>query len=135
MTNSKLQICLVDDDQIYQFTARKVLESINPENKILAFFNGEQAIDYLKTMLDKQDELPDVLFLDINMPVMDGWQFLDAYKAILPSLHKPLMIYMVSSSVNEQDIEKSKEYGTVTDYIIKPVQREKFLSLLSAFYD
>lgn len=133
MPNNKLQICLVDDDQIYQFTARKVLESINPENKILAFYNGEQAIDYLKSMLNNQSELPDVLFLDINMPVMDGWQFLEAYKSILPQLDKPLIIYMVSSSVNEQDIEKSKEYGTVADYIMKPVQREKFLKLLDEF--
>ncbi len=65
------------------------------------------------------------------MPVMDGWQFLEAFKKIYTQLPKPITIYMVSSSVDDYDIRKSKEYTEVIDYVIKPINRERFEQLIN----
>jgi CheY-like chemotaxis protein len=120
-----LDVFLIDDDRIYQFTARKTLESTGMVKDLQIFSNGEEAIDYLKAHPGK---LPHLIFLDINMPTMDGWQFLEACtQYIQPG---QLVIYMVSSSVDEYDIRKSKEYSLVSDYIIKPISRDKFEFLL-----
>jgi len=131
MTSSSYNICLIDDDRIYQFTAKKILESTGLIKDIKAFYNGEDAIAFLKEHLNDAVIFPDIIFLDINMPVMDGWQFLDAFTDLYNSLPKPVTIYMVSSSVDDYDIRKSKEYVSVTDYIIKPINKERFQQLIN----
>ena len=74
---------------------------------------------------DESNLLPDVIFLDINMPVMNGWQFLEQFKEVQPSFNKEIVIYSVSSSFDDRDINRSKEYTEVTDYIIKPVRKNR----------
>ena len=123
-------ICLIDDDRIYQFTAKRILESTGLSKEILVFQNGEEAVIYLQKNSKEEDRLPDIIFLDINMPVMDGWQFLEAFQEFSEELIKPVTIYMVSSSVDEYDIRKSKEYKLVSDYVIKPLNRERFEELI-----
>jgi CheY-like chemotaxis protein len=129
MPKQNLNIFLVDDDQIYQFTAKKTLESMGLSGKISAFADGQQAIQHIKDNLSNSEELPDVIFLDINMPVMDGWQFVEEYQKL--QLGKKVSLYMVSSSVDEADLKRSKDYGVIDDYIIKPVGRSRFEELLS----
>lgn len=87
-------VCLIDDDKIYQFTARKILESTGLAKKILSFYNGSEAIGFLKqSFTTDQNELPDVIFLDINMPVMNGWQFLEEYHKINDRFQKTITIF------------------------------------------
>ena len=124
-------ICLIDDDKIYQFTAKKILESTGLSKNILVFYNGEEAVNYFRENSKNSDKLPNIIFLDINMPVMDGWQFLEAFKTFVNELSKKINIYMVSSSVDDYDIKKSKEYSIVTDYVIKPINRERFEQLIN----
>lgn len=124
-----MNVCLIDDDHIYQFTAKKTLETIDKVDKIEVFSNGEEGISHLRRNISTNRELPDVIFLDINMPLMDGWQFLDEYVSMAKD--KNITIFMVSSSVDEADIKKAKEYDVVKEYIIKPVGRERFEELLS----
>ncbi|TAE08574.1 MAG: response regulator [Bacteroidetes bacterium] len=132
MVTANLQICLVDDDRIYQFAARKTIEATGLVSSIKSFQNGQEAIRFLENCTEADTQsLPDVIFLDINMPVMNGWQFLDAFSTIRAKLPKPITIYMVSSSVDEFDINKSKQYKEVKAYIIKPVHKEKFKQLLN----
>ncbi len=130
MNPSQYNICLIDDDKIYQFTAKKIIESTNLTKAVLSFFNGEEAIDFFKSNLQNVDSIPDIIFLDINMPIKDGWQFLEDFKSLLNDVKKDITIYMVSSSVDDYDIKKSKEYSFVTDYIIKPINRERFEQLI-----
>ena len=131
MAAPKHNVCLIDDDKIYQFTARKILESTGLAKSILSFYNGSEAIGYLKENQSKEkDKLPDVIFLDINMPVMNGWQFLEEFHKITNSLKKVITIYVVSSSVDDCDIQKSRAYTTVTDYIVKPINRIKYQQLI-----
>ena len=132
MPQAKLHILLVDDDRIYQFAARKTIEATGFADRILIYSNGQEAINYLKHNVKDNNLMPDVIFLDVNMPVMNGWEFLDAYSNIRPALSKPVIIYVVSSSVDEFDVSKSRQYDTVKGYIVKPVLREKFRQILSS---
>ncbi len=131
MATIQHNVCLIDDDKIYQFTARKILESTGLANNILSFYNGSEAIGFFRDKLTKDpDQLPDIIFLDINMPVMNGWQFLEEYHKLLANIKKSIIIYVVSSSVDDCDIQRSKQFSSVTDYIVKPINRIKYQQLI-----
>lgn len=128
--NSPINICIVDDDDIYQFTAIKTLESLKSEKKIIVFSDGEEALNFMMENLNKEHELPDVIFLDINMPIMDGFQFMEEYIKIKPLLDKKTIIYMVSSSVDPVDIERAKNISDISDYIIKPIKSDQLKAII-----
>jgi CheY-like chemotaxis protein len=129
MPQQKLNIFLVDDDHIYQFTAKKTLESMGFADQVSVFMDGAAALQHIKEHLSDPRALPDVIFLDINMPVMDGWQFVQEFQKLNP--RKSIALYMVSSSVDETDVKRSREFTVISDYIIKPVGRRRFEELLS----
>jgi CheY-like chemotaxis protein len=131
MTDRKLQVCVIDDDFIYQFAAKKTIEATGLVEEILSFSNGREAINYLEEKIAESTPAPDVIFLDINMPIMDGWEFLEAYNPLQNSFKKKIIIYIVSSSNSDFDIEFSKKFSCVSDYVIKPVHKEKFEQLLT----
>lgn len=128
-TATPLTICLIDDDRIYQFTAKRIIELVNPMQKVLVFSNGKEALDFFSQQTLKHDELPDVILLDINMPVMNGWEFLEAYNGVKSDLDKHINIYMVSSSVDANDKLRSKTFD-VKDFIEKPLDKEMMLKIL-----
>jgi CheY-like chemotaxis protein len=76
---------------------------------------------FLVNNVANNENLPDIIFLDINMPVMDGWHFLEEYIKLKPRIGKVITIYMISTSVDPEDIERAKKIREVSDYIVKPV--------------
>jgi CheY-like chemotaxis protein len=100
-------------------------------DKILQFENGEDALVFLKDHAGDSETLPDYIFLDINMPFVDGWMFLEDYSLFKTNLSKKILIYMVSSSIDPRDVDRAKQNENIREYIIKPVTREKFIELLS----
>ena len=130
MAVTQYNVCLIDDDQIYQFTSRKILEYTGLAKYFVLLQRKWSHWFFKKKLTQGPNELPDVIFLDINMPVMNGWQFLDEYHKILEQFKKPIYIYMVSSSVDDCDIQRSKEYSGVTDYIVKPINKIKYQELI-----
>ncbi|MEP5254615.1 response regulator [Winogradskyella rapida] len=129
--NNHFNICVIDDDDIYQFTITKILSSIKMNKKILLFSDGEEALDFMIDNLYSDSELPDVIFLDINMPIMDGFQFMEEYVKLKPKLNKEITIYMVSSSVDPVDIAKAKSISDISDYIIKPIEVKQLKALMA----
>ena len=115
--------CIIDDDPIYVFGIRLLMEDVDFCNEIMVFEDGRQALDTLEPRLRSGKDLPDIILLDINMPVMDGWQFLDEFIKIPSS--KKITIYMVTSSVDQMDCERAKTYEAVSDYVVKPLSPEK----------
>ena len=133
MPHAKHIVCLIDDDNIYQYTARVILEATGLTKQIQSFYNGIDAINFFNNPDNfVADTLPDVIFLDINMPIMDGWAFLEEYNKFYNRLPKNIQIYMVSSSVNSSDMQKSRSYKAVNDYLVKPVNRSKYQELMEA---
>lgn len=127
-----LTIGLIDDDEIYKFTAKKIIEMVDPTQNIIAFENGRDAMDFLSDKFLSKDQLPDILLVDIEMPKMNGWEFLDAYDSVQGELKKSISVYMVSSSIDEQDKRRSKTYKSVRDYIPKPLNKEIVKNILNA---
>ena len=128
--SSSLKVCIVDDDDIYQFTMVKTMKSLNLTDKIMVFSDGEEALDFMLDNLHNDKELPDVIFLDIDMPIMDGFQFMEEYVKIKPKLGKKITIYMVSSSVDPVDIDRAKKITEITDYIVKPITHDQLTTIV-----
>jgi two-component system, chemotaxis family, chemotaxis protein CheY len=125
-------IALVDDDQIFQLTSAKIIRSLNLTHDILQFANGEEALQYLRDNADVADNLPDYIFLDINMPYVDGWMFLADYATLKAELKKSISIFMISSSIDPRDVIRAQNNLDVREYIIKPVSPAKFKELVDA---
>lgn len=119
-------VCIIDDDPIYTLTTRKLMEIYRLAAYIEVFKNGKEALDTLKPRLESNTKVPEVIFLDLNMPIMDGWQFLDEIADI--DTHK-IVIYVVSSSIDPADMKKAEEYSSVSNYVVKPITPERLKSL------
>ncbi|PYF70138.1 response regulator [Pedobacter nutrimenti] len=124
------KIFLVDDDEIFVFLTQRMIQKTNINVEVRIFNNGQDAFDCLGSITDQADQLPDVILLDLNMPVMDGWEFLEEYAAIHQSLAKKIRLYIVSSSISPYEIERSKGMDFVTDFIIKPLSKENFTEII-----
>ncbi|MDQ7961848.1 response regulator [Flavobacterium lindanitolerans] len=115
-------VFVVDDDKVYHFILKNLLKRNNIEVNSRFFENGHDAIEGLKENSKNGTTLPDLILLDINMPVMDGWQFLEEFRKIKGSLNKETVIYMVSSSNSPFDLNKAKDFpNEIQDYFLKPV--------------
>ncbi len=119
--------CIIDDDHIYVYGAKRALLKTNFCNEVVVYSSGLEALAQLKLMQETHEKLPEIIFLDINMPILDGWQFLDEF-LYLESSKKPI-IYIVTSSENPVDIEKADQYDMKKNYIVKPISVKKLTSL------
>lgn len=115
--------CVIDDDEIFKFLYKRATASIDLIEKTLFFENGLLAIDFFRQNADKSENLPDLVLLDLNMPIFDGWQFMDEFVKLGP-LNKKVTLYIVSSSVDANDLKKALMYNEVSDFIVKPVSQE-----------
>jgi CheY-like chemotaxis protein len=131
MDPSEQVIALVDDDKIFQLIATRNIKAANFSGQILQFNNGSEAIEYLEKHASEKSALPDVLFLDINMPLVDGWMFMEDYVSLKDRINKNIRIYMVSSSIDPKDIERAKSISDIREYITKPISRQKFAELIA----
>jgi CheY-like chemotaxis protein len=123
-------ICLIDNDEVYQYTVTRSLKAHDPAKKILVFSDGEQAMEFLINNVTNDENLPDVIFLDLSMPVMDGWQFLEEYTRLKPTIAKTTVIYVITSSFDPEDIARAKKISEISDYIIKPIKPEMIVGIL-----
>jgi len=124
-------IAIIDDDKIFHVLTRRILEKSGKADTILEFYDGQEALTYIAENYADPQSLPDLIFLDIQMPFVDGWQFLDAYTNM--EIPKAITIYIVSSSISSLDHEKSHHYEKVKGFIVKPFSRDKMLEVLEDF--
>ncbi len=117
---------IVDDDLIFQMIATKMIQKAGLDGSPKTFVNGKVALEYLLSELPDPSEI--IIFLDINMPVMDGWEFLDQLQS-----NEQLQAYrviMVTSSTNDSDRQKAKSYAQISDFFIKPLNIEQLQALV-----
>ncbi len=124
---------LVDDDDIYRFLTGKIIKESHLVDKVWMYTNGQEAIESLSKSIQSNEKLPQIILLDLTMPVMDGWEFLDEFNVLKSYTDELISIYIVSSSISPKDIAKVQEYKSVKDFVIKPITKEKFLDLLASF--
>lgn len=125
-------VFVVDDDKIFHFIIKKLLLSNNINVEPRFFENGLLAIEGIKNNLEKEEAAPDLILLDINMPVLDGWQFLEEFKMLKNRIQKEITIYIISSSDNIVDKNRANDFkDEITDYYLKPITIEGLKSIFS----
>lgn len=125
---------LIDDNEIDNLINQKMIEASNICENIFVHSGARSAIEFLKNIekikhVDAMSILPEVIFLDIDMPLMDGFQFLDLFDKLNDSTKEKCKIVMLTSSINPQDINKSKNYDYVKKYINKPLTQQNLTGL------
>ncbi len=125
-----MKILIIDDDWVYRTITSKMIAHINQSVIVEESENGETGLANLEQQADQN--LKTVVLLDINMPVLDGWEFLEQIQKSNFYHLAELEIYMVSSSTDERDILKAKDYDFVKGFIIKPLSKEKIQEILTA---
>ncbi len=124
-------ISIIDDDPITVFGIKKMLSAIEASQNIITFPNGKEAIDDIKSRIQDNQDGPEVIFLDINMPIMDGWQFLEEF--INLPLENRIRINIVTSSIDPADRQNWEHYKSQTHHLIdyrnKPIRRQDIIEI------
>lgn len=125
----KINILLVDDDPLFIFLTKKIISSTGYSTAISECGDGQGGIEFINKSLGDTTDLPDLIFLDLNMPISDGWEFLEEYAKIESNVSKKIDVYIVSSSISPHDFERSKEFNVVKDFMIKPLDKGKLAEI------
>ena len=116
--------CIIDDDNLYVNLLKKIIITRKLCENLLVFNDGKQSIDYFEALLENlnEDKIPDIILIDLNMPVMDGWEFIERFTKIENKFNKRITLYIVSSSIDPADINRAESLSNIKDYLIKPTQ-------------
>lgn len=126
----KLKTILIIDDSIFdRLIASEVIKNSMGGNNVIAFESAEEGLAYILNKTDNPAELPDIIFLDIKMPKIDGFEFLERYEKLTANTTALIKIFMLSSSIDPDDINKALKSKHVLDFIEKPLTKEKIEKL------
>ena len=116
-------VLLVDDDRISNFISAKAIEQSGLADEIITSISGSEALDIIRQSVGS-DRFPGMIFLDINMPEMSGWDFIHEYRKVVNDLHQDRKIVILTSSIHENDRLTSLKYPEVYSFILKPLTME-----------
>jgi CheY-like chemotaxis protein len=131
-TSLCMKIAIIDDDPIFQILLNKLIQKIPAENVVQQYTNGRLAAEFMEEFSESLNVLPDLIFLDINMPEMNGWQFLEALRALSIKDYKPI-IYLSSSSLDDRDYLRAKSFTELTGFLNKPISFPELTRILNSF--
>lgn len=121
-------VCIVEDDPVHLFITQKYIILSGYVEKIMVCKNGKDAYETLKLMIKNSVNLPKIIFLDLNMPIWDGWHFLDEFTKI--PIKEKITIYILTSSNSEEDLIKAEQYSLKSNYLIKPIEQSQLKKVL-----
>ena len=124
------RVLLIDDNDIDNFINERMITTTDFAQTVVVKSTGESALDYLKKNMETVDLLPQIIFLDLNMPVMDGFGFLTEYENLPESIKKFCKVIVLSSSISPEDINRASTNQYVSKYINKPLN-EKYLDAIN----
>jgi CheY-like chemotaxis protein len=124
MSSKPLNILLVDDDEINNFLSKELIDIYCPGTNITAKLYVPEALDLLKQGISKKTALPDVILVDINMPLVSGWDFIEGFEKLDQQSTDDIKLYIYTSSEYFEDINKAKTYRSVRDIFSKPLTTE-----------
>lgn len=116
-------VLLVEDDPITVMVCERIIKMTSFADKVVSCQNGKIGFDYLISMKEK-GTVPKIIFLDINMPIMNGWDFLNELDKVQSDFKVLPCIYLLSSTVDPEDYSKARSFSLVKDFISKPLSKE-----------
>jgi len=122
-----MKVLLIDDDDIFNFVHKRIIENVNSEIEVIVHNSSFNALEYLANC---KDSIPDFIFLDINMPEMNGFEFLDSTSQLNQEIREKLKVFVVTSSLNDADVQKAHTYSMVVGFQDKPLNEEVIAKLL-----
>jgi CheY-like chemotaxis protein len=125
---------LVDDNKDDNFFHERVIRKNNSANMIIAESSGKDAIEYLKEKKVHENAHPDLIFLDINMPGMNGWEFLEEYNKLDKELQSKIVVVMLTTSENPDDKAKAKALNILSDFKTKPLTQEMLDEIINKYF-
>ena len=125
---------LVDDDSNDNFFHERIINKSNSAKMIVSMESGPAALEYIKSKKGESDSYPDLIFLDINMPGMNGWDFLDEYNKLGQELQKPVVIIMLTTSENPDDKKIAMSLNGVSDFTTKPLTKLKLEEVFDKYF-
>jgi CheY-like chemotaxis protein len=117
-------VLLVEDDPITVMVCERIIKMTAFSDNVSSCVNGKMALEHLTSLKDKGAVLPEIIFLDINMPVMNGWDFLAEFENMKTMFDELPRIYILSSTVDPEDYKKAKAFSLVENFISKPLSKE-----------
>jgi CheY-like chemotaxis protein len=133
--NQKLEnVLLVDDDEGTNFLNERIIRLSGYVNNIVKAHNGIQALEYLKLKINSKHPQPEFILLDINMPAMNGWEFMEAYSQLDEAQKAQIIIVMLSTSLNPDDEKRAREIKEINDFRSKPLTMKMFTDLVEEFF-
>ncbi len=134
MTSVK-KVMIIDDDEINNFICIKNIKTLNFAEDATYHLRAKEGLEELKNLAKQNPkELPNVIFLDINMPAMNGWDFLEEYSNFIQGLDHPIHLFILSSSIYRKDLDKAGNHEQVTDYIPKPLNKDKLQEIQKRYF-
>tara|TARA_R110001606_G_scaffold346931_2_gene496205 strand:- start:2058 stop:2459 length:402 start_codon:yes stop_codon:yes gene_type:complete len=113
-------VWIIDDDDISKFVMKRNLSQLSVTN-VIEFPDSLQPLKILTDNFDSVDILPDIILLDLNMPKLNGFQFMEEFRVTNEKIKKDIQIYMLTSSLSSNDIDRAKSFPEISEYIIKPI--------------
>lgn len=134
MTRKLSCILLIDDDDTTNYVNTLLIEKAGCCEKVKAVTSGKEALEYLSSADSNADHAgPELILLDINMPVMNGWEFVERYNELLPEQRDNVLVWMLSTSDNPSDRERAKQLGT-DGFMAKPLTVAKLIDLVNRHF-
>lgn len=134
MTKKLNCILLIDDDEATNFIHKRVIREADCAEKVVAVQSGDEGLDYLKSREDGEHPRPDLIFLDVNMPGIDGWEFLEAYNALEKEQKGRIIIVMLTTSLNPDDRERASQIETINSFKNKPLTVPMLSELIDTYF-
>ncbi len=135
MLKKKLNcVLLIDDDEPTNFYNEIIIREAQLSDQIVAVQSGKEALDYLVSIKDGAHPQPDLIFLDINMPAMNGWEFIEAYKKLEENQKGKIVVIMLTTSLNPDDELKAKGLDNVHDFKNKPLSVETIEEVVKNYF-
>lgn len=133
-------ILLIEDNEFINIYNRRIIEQLDITDCIKVMEDGQEAMDYLTREAKfvpngHTGELPDMILLDLNMPRLNGWEFIQEYRKIKSHLNKPIVIVILSTSPNPDDVKRSEQMPEIAAFVSKPLTREVLGKLVERYFE
>lgn len=125
------RVMIIDDNSIDLYITSRMIEKKNIAKKVLKYLTAGEALKYLQENQDTISKLPQIIFLDVYMPLMSGFEFLEAYDKLSPTLKKNCKVFVVSSTIDDGDIARIQSDNNVVSFQGKPITKEFFDQIIA----